>query len=274
MIYKRIWQTSFLLICLAFSLNSTAQSKKVWLFKADAAYEARDYATALRYYHMVLDDTLGMSTKVLPYEVVLSNQKLEKDSTKAKNVKTVYLSDYVYHQMAMCYRYSHDYENSAIYFKMTSERDGYIDDQYYYANVLMNLGRYDEALVVLEKYITQENAAENLKARAYQDISGCNYALIVEEPEEKITVELADTTVFNAGNSSFAAMYWGGSYNKVIFTSARQGGVILDPEEQDSRFLCDLYWSELGVDSTWSKAHNFGRPLNSCLLYTSPSPRD
>ena len=263
MMYKRIWQVFFLFICLAFSLPSQAQSKKVWLYKADAAYEARDYSTALRYYHMVLDDTLAMSTKVLPYEVVLSNQKLEKDSTKAKNVKEVYLSDYVYHQMAMCYRYSHDYDNAAVYFKLTSSRNGYTDDKYYYANVLMNLGKYDEALVVLEEYTTLENANENLKARAFRDISGCNYALVVEEPEDKITVELADTLVFNAGNSSFAAMFWGTGFDKVVITSARQGGVILDPEEQDSRYLCDLYWSEMGADSTWSKAHNFGRPLNS-----------
>ena len=52
--------------------------------------------------------------------------------------------------------------------------------------------------------------------------------------------------------------------NKLLFTSARKGGVLLDPEKQDSRYLCDLYYTEL-KDTGWMKPVNFGRPVNTGL---------
>ncbi|MBK6985085.1 MAG: hypothetical protein IPH32_10185 [Bacteroidetes bacterium] len=70
-----------------------------------------------------------------------------------------------------------------------------------------------------------------------------------------------DTTVFNVGTSNFAPMYYG-SATKLLFTSARKGGVLLDPEKQDSRYLCDLYYTEL-KDTGWMKPVNFGRPVNT-----------
>ena len=264
MIHRSVGLLAILLSCLLYCSDAQGQSKKVWLYKADEAYMNRDYATALRYYHMVMDDTLGMSTQVLPYEVVLSNQKLEKDPSKPKNEKTQSLGDYVTHQIAVCYRNSQDYENAVIYFRTSAQKNTYIDDKYFLGNTLMYLGNYDEALEVLEEFTKMEGASEHLVTRAYQDISGCNYALVVKEPEEKIEIELADTAIFNAGMSSFAAMYWNHpDGQRVVFTSARMGGVIFDPETQDSRYLCDLYYSEKAEDGTWGKASNFGRPLNS-----------
>lgn len=263
MIRKLIWRTSFMLVLTLVGATAFSQSKKVWLYNADQAYEGKDYATALRYYHMVLDDTLGLSTRVIPYEATLSNQKIKKDSASTGDEKTVSLTAYVNHQMAMCYRYSHDYSQAATYFKASAETSDYTDDYYYYGLMLMYLGRYEEAQAVFDKYVGIEGVSDNMLKRAFREISGCRYALEVEEPEEKIEVVLADTTIFNAGTSSFAAMYWGDGYDRLIFTSARSGGVILDPETQDSRYLCDLYWSEKNSDGDWSKAKNFGRPLNS-----------
>jgi outer membrane protein OmpA-like peptidoglycan-associated protein len=263
MIRKYIWRTSFLLVVAFISTTAFTQSKKVWLYNADEAYEGKDYATALRYYHMVLDDTLGLSTRVIPYEATLSNQKIKKDSASTADEKTVSLTAYVNHQMAMCYRYSQDYSQAATYFKASAETSDYVDDYYYYGLMLMYLGRYEEAQAVFDKYVGIEGVSDNMLKRAFREISGCRYALEVEEPEEKIEVVLADTTIFNAGTSSFAAMYWGEGYDRIIFTSARMGGVILDPETQDSRYLCDLYYSEKSEDGSWSKAKNFGRPLNS-----------
>ncbi|MBI3136863.1 MAG: OmpA family protein [Bacteroidetes bacterium] len=262
MIRKFVWP-AFLLLLILLPAADFAQSKKVWLYKADESFEKKDYATALRYYHMVLDDTLGMSTQVLPYEITLSNQKIKKDSTQTPTEKTVSLAQYVNHQMAMCYRYTQDDENAAFYFKQSAESSNYTDDYYYYGLTLMYLGNYEEAQQVFDKYVGLEGVSENMLKRAFREISGCRYAMEVQEPEEKIEVTLADTTIFNKGTSSFAAMYWGDGFDKVIFTSARDGGIILDPETQDSKYLCDLYWSEKGENGEWTRAHNFGRPLNS-----------
>lgn len=263
MISKNYLAFFLVAFCLVNLNYTSAQSKKVWLYKADNAYENRDYSSALRYYHMALDDSLAMTSQVLPYEVVLSNQKLEKDPAKNKNQKNVGITDYINHQMAMCYRYSHDYPAAARHFELSSKSQEFVNDKYYHGIILMYMGEYEAAIAKFEEYIATEGAAEHLVTRSYQEIAGCAYAMVVEEPEEKITVELADTTIFNAGTSSFAAMFWGLNYDRVLFTSAREGGIVIDPIEQDSRFLCDLYWSEKNENGEWSKAQNFGRPLNS-----------
>ena len=36
----------------------------------------------------------------------------------------------------------------------------------------------------------------------------------------------------------------------------------------------DLYYSRKQSDGTWGEPVNLGYPINTCLLYTSPSPRD
>jgi OmpA-OmpF porin, OOP family len=264
MINRYVGFFTVLIFSALFSFNAQGQSKKVWLYKAEESYEKRDYASALRYYQMVLDDTLAMSSEVLPYEVVLSNQKLEKEPGKSGKDKMAGITDHVNHQIAMCYRHSQDYPNAVAYFKITSEKPAYVDDIYFLGNTLMYMGNYEEALAAFEKFIAAGTGSEHLVARAYADISGCTYGMTVEEPEPKITVELADTAVFNAGLSSFAAMYWNTpDAERVVFTSARTGSVIFDPETQDPRFLCDLYYSEKNEDGTWGRAVNFGRPLNS-----------
>ncbi len=50
----------------------------------------------------------------------------------------------------------------------------------------------------------------------------------------------------------------------MIFTSARRGGVVTDPEKQDSRYFCDLYYTVL-EDTIWQRPVNFGRPVNTSL---------
>jgi outer membrane protein OmpA-like peptidoglycan-associated protein len=58
-------------------------------------------------------------------------------------------------------------------------------------------------------------------------------------------------------------MYYLGD-DKLIFTSSRKGGVVADPEKQDSRYFCDLYYS-VREDTIWLRPVNFGRPVNTSL---------
>lgn len=249
-----------LVIILLFSAKSGfTQSKRVWLYQADYNYSLTQYPTALHYYNMVIDDTLGLSMHVLPYEVQLTNQKLKpssKDSTKSVSIE-----DYVHHQIAMCYRKSHDYERAASNFKATAENGSYPDDHYYYGNALMSLGDYESALKVFENYLSMDGTDDELVQRGLQDMTSCIFAMKLTEDEDSVTVALADTAIFNKGTSSFGVTYWGGDNDKIVFSSAREYGVILDPETQDSRYLLDLYWTER--TDGWESAKNFGRPLNS-----------
>ncbi len=258
----RLIRNIILLCFLVASVSGYGQSKKVWLYNADEYFGKSDYATALKYYQLILDDTTVMTTRVLPYQAQLSNQKLKKDSNQIDSTLTVDLKDYINHQIAMCYRNTYDYSRAAEHFKETAELGAYPDDQYYYANSLMQIEQYEQAIEAYDKYVRSDGKSEELLRKSQLDMSGCHYALNPASLKKEVLVELADTAVFNKGSSSFAAMFWGHE-DRLLFTSARDHGVVVDPLKQDSKYLCDLYWTEREDSTKWGKAHNFGRPLNS-----------
>jgi len=249
------------------TINVFGQSKKVWLKYADAAFAKKDYPTAIAYYTKVLDDTTVLNELILPYEVQLVNLKtkdFKQDSTKKKAdaPKEISKADYVNHQLAASYRLNFDYINASIYYKKVVNNGSYPGDAYYYAISLMNLKDYKGAMANLEELLNS-TTNDSIKTAIQKKISSCYFALDTNSFKQQIVVKKMDTVVFNAGTASFAAMYWG-SATKLLFTSARKGGVLLDPEKQDSRYLCDLYYTEL-KDSGWMKPVNFGRPVNTGL---------
>ena len=244
------------------------QSKRVWLKYGDAAYAKKDYPTAIAYYTKVLDDTTILSEQILPYEVQLVNinsKDFKQDSSKNKKPKTareITKADYVTHQLAHAYQLNFDYQNAAINYKKVVDNGSYPGDAYYYAISLMNLRNYKDAMQRLESLMSTVTN-DTLKKAIQKQISSCYFALDTNSYKQMIIVKKMDTVVFNTGTANFAPMYYG-SPTKLLFTSARKGGVILDPEKQDSRYLCDLYYTEL-KDTGWMKPVNFGRPVNTGL---------
>jgi len=242
------------------------QSKRMWLKYGDEAFSNRDYITAIDYYKKVLDDTTVLKEMVLPYEVQLVNLKtkeFKKDTSHNHAVtKTISKTDYLNHQLATAYRLNFDYNNAVKYYKIVVENHSYPEDVYYYAMSLINIKDYSQSMTMLEKLLeTSKN--DSLKKLVQKGISSCYFALDTNSIKKLIIVRKMDTTVFNVGTSNFAPMYWNSS-TKLLFTSARKGGVILNPEKQDSRYLCDLYYTEL-KDTGWMKPVNFGRPVNTGL---------
>lgn len=244
------------------SLSGFSQSKKMWLYHADNYYKKGDFASALDYYKKVIDDSSALQTYIIPYDPVISNQKMDKKQVNADTVTKVSMRDYVDHQIAMCYKNTHDYHHAARQFKLTMEKGAFKDDRYHYANALMNIKKYEEAIENFTLYLTNDSKNDSLAKSAQRHMTGCFYAMDSTNNKTELEVKLADTSIFNKGTASFAPMFWG-SPKKLIFTSARKGGVILDPEKQDSEYLADIYWVERESDSTWGPVHNFGRPVNT-----------
>ncbi len=252
------------------SLSGLAQSKKLWLETADNFYfNKKDYASALSYYLKVLDDTTVMETYVLPYEAQLVNLPMKgvKDTT-IKNVsidstRKASKKDYIIHQIAHCYKHIYDYKSSITWLKQSADRNVYFEDKFYYGEALMHVKKYDEAMASMEEYIFSKPMNDSLIKLAQHDMAGCFYALDSNNLKKQIRVRLCDTATVNKGTASFAPVYWGSS-TKIIFTSARKGGVLTDPDKQDSEYLCDMYWAEK-KESGWDKVHTFGRPVNTGL---------
>jgi len=254
---------NYILLCFVLaSFSLLGQSRKVFLFDADKYYAQGDYINALKNYQSTISDTLKVQSDVLPYEVVISTQKLSHSKVQVDSLRRVSLEDYVIHQIAVCYMKTFDYPHAAEQFKVSVENGAYPEDVYYLGRALMQVGEYEQALEKFDAYAKAPTSEDSLVRNALQAITGCQYALNDEHLKKEVRVKMADTAVFNKGTAAFAPMYFGYE-ERLIFSAARAGGVLLDPEKQQSEFLCDLYWTERINEETWGIAHNFGRPLNS-----------
>lgn len=241
---------------------ATSQSRKVWLYHADEFFKHADYHNALINYQNALSDTAGSKSMILPYEVTFSKQRLKNKDTEIDSSRAVPVKDYIEHQIGICFLRTFDYQHAETHFAEKKTVKSYPEDEYHLGVSQMNMEHYQDAIYTFESYIKSDNYSDSLLRSAQLSITGCYYALDDSHTKKKVIVELADTTVFNRGTASFAPMYFGNE-NRLMFTSARDGGVIFDPEKQESAYLCDLYWTEMNEDSVWSDAKNFGRPLNS-----------
>lgn len=273
---KKVFRV-FLILLTTGPWQILAQSKKVWIDLADQCYSKKDFANAAIYYSKVLDDTTILRNYVLPYEPQLINlnlpalfqvpeSKADKllDSAQTAKENRIKSSkyDFILYRLAQSYRQNFDYRHAAPAFKVCVERGVYTDAAYYYALSLMGLKQYSSALHVFDDFVLAKKGSDSLIEIAKKKSRSCFFALDTLVPK-KASVRQMDTLVFNAGTSNFAPMYYLGD-DKLIFTSARRGGVVSDPEKQDSRYFCDLYYS-VREDTIWLRPVNFGRPVNTSL---------
>lgn len=260
-----------LAVLIALPLAGLGQSRKVWLYHADNYFETEDYYNALLNYQNALSDSLGLQDVTIPYEVGTARLKIRaKEGKDLDSTRAVPLKDYIAHQIAMCHLLTKDYTRAVSHFSETSTFESYPEDLYHYGVAQMNINNHEEAVRLFEKYIASNNYSDSLLRSAQLLITGCYYAMDKSHTKEKVVVQMLDTNIFNRGTASFAPAFFG-SENQLIFTSAREGGVIFDPEKQESAYLCDLYWTELDASGNWSQARNFGRPLNSAMHDASGS---
>ena len=240
------------------------------MYHADNFYQEADYHNALLNYQKALSDSVGLEFATIPYEITQSNLKVDKSKKDLDTARTVPLKDYLRHQIAMCYMKTYDYPRAVEHFQNTADVGSYPEDLYYYGVAQMNNNDHEGAVRTFEKYISSDKYNDSLLRSAQLLITGCYYAMDDNNVKKKVEVSQLDTTVFNKGTSSFAPMFFG-SEDRLMFTSARDGGVIFDPEKQVSAFLCDLYWTERDQNGNWTEAKNFGRPLNSAQHDASSS---
>jgi len=209
-------------------------------------------------------DSLAASQPVTPVkQAPIANDSTKKSPASATTIdpKKVSKYDYVLYRLGLSHLYNNDYNNASLYLKKCVERNIYTDANYFYALSLMNNKKYQEALGAFEAFVSSPNSNDSLVKIARKKEAGCYLGMDSAKVSREIKVSKMDTSVFNNGNSSFAPTFYSAS-NKVIFTSARKGNIVMDPKRQDASYLCDLYYTEK-TDSSWSPAVNFRGPVNT-----------
>ncbi|MBL7895961.1 MAG: OmpA family protein [Bacteroidia bacterium] len=209
-------------------------------------------------------DSLAASQRVTPVkQAPIANDSTKKSSASATTVdpKKVSKYDYVLYRLGLSHLYNNDYNNASLYLKKCVERNIYTDANYFYALSLMNNKKYQEALGAFEAFVSSPNSNDSLVKIARKKEAGCYLGMDSAKVSREIKVSKLDTSVFNNGNSSFAPTFYSAS-NKIIFTSARKGNIVMDPKRQDGSYLCDLYYTEK-TDTSWSPAVNFRGPVNT-----------
>jgi outer membrane protein OmpA-like peptidoglycan-associated protein len=242
---------------------SVAQSKKVYIFKGNEYFNKLDFANALLQYRLAMSDSVSNSAFVYPYEVQLTNLKLAKAKPRAKDSVKISLQQYLHHQVAWCYFNIKDYPKAEEHLKISADNNVYPHDMFYLGQASMNNRKYDDAITQFEDYIRSEYADDDLIHAAQVAMTGCHFAKGEMGKTTEVSIKKADSAIFNKGTSNFAPMYYDKD-RKLMFTSAREGGVIIDEKKQQSEYICDIYYSNLNeADSSWSEPINYGRPLNS-----------
>jgi tetratricopeptide (TPR) repeat protein len=249
-----------LLLVVFLPVISFSQSMTAWVHNADKFYANADYFNALKLYQLAQNDSLVKKENVLPYEIELTSQKLTDKGIQLDSTRVIPMNQYVNHQIGMCHFYLHNYQLAEQSFKISAALPFYTTDKFNYARAIKNNEDYRLAATLFEEYILAY-PTDSLASIAKMELEGCNFALQNHTENWNAQVKMADTSVFNRGTVSMATMFFG-RQNRLMFSSARTGGVILKPE-QNSELLFDIYWTERSNDSTWKPAINFGRPLNS-----------
>jgi tetratricopeptide (TPR) repeat protein len=145
------------------------QSRREWLQFGDKAFDDKNYKLALSCYQHVITLTPGNDRDlVTPYECrpyVNPKKSVDTAAIKAaaqdsvlKNPNLVQGNDertrWVTHRVAECYRLLHDYDNAELWYRQAIflPDNRFPDTRFYYAEALMNMGKYEEAIKQFDQY--------------------------------------------------------------------------------------------------------------------------
>jgi len=259
-----------LLILFTFSVAAFAQTKREWMKYADAAFKNGDFKNAVTYYSKVIDKSTP-SDITHPYEVKPYAFDKKKDSSSAAfkvfnlsivstqpqnkgqdslailkdSVKTIEIANtkeqYVFHQIAECYRLSHDYQNAEIWYQQSVKMNSaeYPYESYWYGDALMKNKKYPGANLQFDVALSTATEKKNdaMIKLVKNKIAGCYMAIDPNSVEKGVTVTELDS-VFNKGTSSFAINYYGDE-KTLQFGSARD--TTKNPKKQKAVYTSDIY---------------------------------
>ena len=191
---------------------------------ADVAFERGQYSVAIERYKKAVKK--------------LKKKKFEDERTR------------VYYQLAECYRLTENIKQSATYYKRVSKTEFPKSTPIFYLNygdVLKRLQKYDEALECYNIY--SELVPDDLRAQRSAD----DIAKIPEWLEYPSKYEVTRMKALNSKAADFGVAWISNSFNDIIFSSTREGGVYKEKDGITGQHFADFYYTRQDKKGVWDK---------------------
>ena len=191
---------------------------------ADIAFERGQYNTALERYKKAV-------------------KKVKKKKFEVERNRITY-------QMGECYRLTDNAKQAAAQYKRLLKSDFPNTTPIFYlhyGDMLKRIEKYDEAIEMYNKY-TELVPDDPRGQRAADDI-----AHIKEWLEYPSKYEVTKVKALNSKASDFGIAWISNSFNDVIFTSTREGGIAKEKDGITGQHFADIYTSRQDKKGNWDK---------------------
>ncbi|MCP4521603.1 MAG: OmpA family protein [Cytophagales bacterium] len=176
---------------------------------------------------------------------------------KTLNKKNFKYKDSVYVRLADCYHKIHDFEQTKFWFEKVEDINNMKPiDVYWYAEALINLGKYEEAKPLLEKFheLNPDDDRFALKIEALGHLND----YFTDSAQYKINL-----MSINSPQSDFSPTFY---REGILFVSGRERrGVSSHKFEWDNSNFLDLYYTEVTETGIFKEPEPFNYAVNSNL---------
>ena len=181
------------------------------------------------------------------------NTALERYKKAIKKVKKKKYEDErnrITYQLGECYRLTENCKQAAAQYKRLLKSEFPKDNPAFYlhyGDMLKRIEKYDDALEMYNKYI--ELMPDDPRGqRAAADIAN-----IKEWLEYPSKYEVTKVKALNSKASDFGIAWLSNSFNDVIFTSTREGGIAKEKDGITGQHFADIYYSRQDKKGVWDK---------------------
>ncbi|MBR4838630.1 MAG: OmpA family protein [Bacteroidales bacterium] len=180
----------------------------------------------------------------------LAVERYKKAYKKLRNKKFEAEKTRVTYQMGECYRLTENMKQAAAQYKRVLKTDFPKSTPIFYlhyADVLKRLEKYDEAIENYNLY-TEAVPDDPRGQRAADDIDK-----IKEWIENPSKYEVTRVKALNSKASDFGVAWISNSFNDIIFTSTREGGIAKEKDGITGQHFSDFYYTRQDKKGVWDK---------------------
>ncbi len=180
----------------------------------------------------------------------LAIERYKKAIKKVKKKKFEDERNRITYQMGECYRLTDNAKQAAAQYKRLMKSDFPNNTPIFYlhyGDMLKRIEKYDDALAMYNKY-TELVPDDPRGQRAADDIAN-----IKEWLEYPSKYEVTKVKALNSKASDFGIAWISNSFNDVIFTSTREGGIAKEKDGITGQHFADFYYSRQDKKGNWDK---------------------